>query len=421
MHRQERFAGTLPAVGAGGASHRLSALKPGFVAFLAAVATVTAPPPAPGSAMNLAWDPSPDTNVVGYMLYRGLASGSYSTSNTLPGPVTNTTVTGLVAGTVYYFAVTAYSSDGLQSPFSNELIVTNVAASAPVDTNATTNTTADAGTGTNTTVGSGTDTNAPPPPSEPPPPLPSSDTNNTGGGSTTPESPPAASTSTPPSNVQATIGGIPPVLFLTHEEGEAQPRLSFWGTVGADVVVQASTNLTGPIAWLSITNLTLTNAAPVEGQAAAQDALAAAFVPAMESLIPPADTSNPAMFYRLIMPYNYAVLADKVLKGKGYQTYLVVVRLPGETLHDVCYANQDQAYIDCSEATFVLALNHCGPTIREIADDYGGYVSMNWTSASTFTFTNGIRHLMGTVVKTDDPASDPPLTSTESSAININF
>jgi hypothetical protein len=73
---------------------------------------------ASGSA-TLTWLPSTDANVVGYNVYYGGTSGDYtnkiSTANT-----TNTIVSGLVQGVTYYFAVTAYDSSGLESPFSNE-------------------------------------------------------------------------------------------------------------------------------------------------------------------------------------------------------------------------------------------------------------------------------------------------------------
>jgi len=67
----------------------------------------------------LAWDPSPDPQVVGYRVYFGVASGSYTNSAPV-GLVTNATVTGLVVGTKYYFAATAFDSTGIESDFSNE-------------------------------------------------------------------------------------------------------------------------------------------------------------------------------------------------------------------------------------------------------------------------------------------------------------
>jgi hypothetical protein len=70
-------------------------------------------------SVTLTWSPSTAANVVGYNVYYGGTSGDYtnkiSTANT-----TNTIVSGLTQGSTYYFAVTAYDSSGLESPFSNE-------------------------------------------------------------------------------------------------------------------------------------------------------------------------------------------------------------------------------------------------------------------------------------------------------------
>lgn len=72
------------------------------------------------SSVILEWDPSPDTTVVGYHLYYGVASGVYT--NTIDaGTNTSVTVPGLVGGVTYYFAVTAYDIYGLESAFSNEI------------------------------------------------------------------------------------------------------------------------------------------------------------------------------------------------------------------------------------------------------------------------------------------------------------
>jgi len=189
-------------------------------------------------------------------------------------------------------------------------------------------------------------------------------------------------------------------------------------------VVQASSNLVNSLAWEPVATLLLTNVATsADGTAlpAPLNALEAAYVPAQEWYSPLVTTSSPSQFFRVVMSYSYAVLADKVLKGKGYQTRLILVRLPGETVHDVCYVGGDGAYIDCSEDLFILAFNYSGATIREIADNYGAYVTMNWTSASEFVFTNGARQLLATVVKTDLPSSDPVLASVQTSSIEIDF
>jgi len=68
--------------------------------------------------VTLAWNPSLSTNVVGYNIYCGLASGVYNSVESVTG--TNTTITGLAAGTTYYFAATAVDALGVESQFSNE-------------------------------------------------------------------------------------------------------------------------------------------------------------------------------------------------------------------------------------------------------------------------------------------------------------
>jgi hypothetical protein len=220
---------------------------------------------------------------------------------------------------------------------------------------------------------------------------------------------------------QARAGGIPPIVSLSIEKEGL--KMGIWGTVGADILVQTSSNPANPLAWELLEALLLTNVAPsLAGTPvpAPRDTLAAAFVPAIEWFSPSGATSYLNQYFRVVMPYNYAVLADKVLKSKGFHTRLIVIRLPGETAHEVCYVSEDQAYIDCSEDRFILALNHSGDTIREIADDYSAYVNMNWTSASEFTYTNGGRQLIATVVKTD-PSSSEPLASPQTSSIEVDF
>jgi hypothetical protein len=68
----------------------------------------------------LGWNASTDTNVVGYYVYYGAASGVY-TNKTDVGTNTVTTVSGLEEGQTYYFAVTAYNAAGMESPFSPEV------------------------------------------------------------------------------------------------------------------------------------------------------------------------------------------------------------------------------------------------------------------------------------------------------------
>ncbi len=70
------------------------------------------------ATLTLAWNPS--ANATGYILYYGTRAGTYVTQVDV-GAMTSVAVAGLADGSTYYFAVTAYDSTGLQSPFSTEV------------------------------------------------------------------------------------------------------------------------------------------------------------------------------------------------------------------------------------------------------------------------------------------------------------
>ena len=87
----------------------------GFLTILEA-STVSASLP----SITLAWNPSPANNIGGYRLYLGLSSGLYATWLDV-GATTNATLANLTPGTTYFFAVTAYDTNQLESPFSGEI------------------------------------------------------------------------------------------------------------------------------------------------------------------------------------------------------------------------------------------------------------------------------------------------------------
>ena len=83
------------------------------------------PTPTPTRSVTLAWDQNPvtsdpATNTVGYLLHIGFASGIYAQTTNL-GNTTSVVVSNLTSGTKYFFAVTAYNSAGIDSPYSNEV------------------------------------------------------------------------------------------------------------------------------------------------------------------------------------------------------------------------------------------------------------------------------------------------------------
>jgi fibronectin type III domain protein len=76
--------------------------------------------PPSSSTATLTWNPDTSTNLAGYTVYQGTASGMYSSSTNI-GIVTSYTVPNLGVGTTYYFAVKAYNGTGIESGFSNEV------------------------------------------------------------------------------------------------------------------------------------------------------------------------------------------------------------------------------------------------------------------------------------------------------------
>jgi hypothetical protein len=82
-------------------------------------------------SVSLAWNPSPDTNVVGYVLYYGTSSSNYTTRVDM-GTNTSATINGLKnPGANYFFAATAYNSSQLESVPSNEATFTTSTNAGP--------------------------------------------------------------------------------------------------------------------------------------------------------------------------------------------------------------------------------------------------------------------------------------------------
>jgi hypothetical protein len=73
------------------------------------------------SSVTLAWNANSETNLAGYRLYYGAASHAYSDNVSVAAPTTIVTVSNLLEGQTYYFAVTAFCTDGLESDYSAEI------------------------------------------------------------------------------------------------------------------------------------------------------------------------------------------------------------------------------------------------------------------------------------------------------------
>src|SRR5256712_13296016 len=91
-----------------------------FVACVLTVLCSLAPAVSSAAQVTLAWDPNTETDLSGYKLYYGPASGSYPSSVDV-GNLTSYTLSGLLEGRIYYFAVTACNLSLGESGFSNEV------------------------------------------------------------------------------------------------------------------------------------------------------------------------------------------------------------------------------------------------------------------------------------------------------------
>lgn len=79
---------------------------------------------APTTTALLIWDPATAPALSGYRVYYGTVPGVYGQSlgnGINVGNVLTHTITGLISGVRYYFAVTAYESSGNESGYSNEV------------------------------------------------------------------------------------------------------------------------------------------------------------------------------------------------------------------------------------------------------------------------------------------------------------
>ena len=113
--------------------HRVRVTVHGLL-FVGALAIFMSASALAASSVTLAWD-STTNNIAGYKIYYGVASHTYTHTNTLAdSKATSLTISNLIVGTTYYFAATAYDSANLESDFSNEAIYTNIALAPPVIT-----------------------------------------------------------------------------------------------------------------------------------------------------------------------------------------------------------------------------------------------------------------------------------------------
>ena len=101
------------------------------LSIVGALAVFTSASALAASSVTLAWDGTTN-NIAGYKIYYGVASHTYTYTNTVADSrATSVTISNLIVGATYYFAATAYDSANLESDYSNEAIYTNVVLAPP--------------------------------------------------------------------------------------------------------------------------------------------------------------------------------------------------------------------------------------------------------------------------------------------------
>jgi hypothetical protein len=199
------------------------------------------------------------------------------------------------------------------------------------------------------------------------------------------------------------------------------PLLNISGTVGSTLSIQSSTNPFNPDAWTTIADLPITNAASgVSTNSGAPSAVSLAFVPGSQAY-QIVDTTPPSSeYYRVVMPYDYMVLADSVLSAQGDPSRLIMVAMPGVPSADVCYVTPQSSFLFYDQTNLAFAVNPSGATIRQVATTLSASLGQNWTSASEFAYSNGVSTVLATVVETE-PASSDPLAGASTPIISIDF
>jgi hypothetical protein len=338
----------------------------------------------------LGWTPPTDPTVAGYYLVWGLSSSNYTSTNSYPASQASAEIDDLITNQVYYINIASYNASGIVGSFAGEIEFTN---GAP-DTNPPTPPSLTAfGTSTNNGTMSGN-----------------------GGGIGSLGGKTVGSTA-------ANFWGVPTRLTLIMSNGA--PNMNIGGTVGATVMIQGTTNLFSADSWETMETVALTNIAPValSNQASqSEDALDLAFVPAAQMCPLALSNSSRFQFFRTVMPYDYVILGSMVLSGKGYRPRLIIVNMPGIVCDDACYVTEGSSFIHYDRGNFALQLEGSGPTLRQIATTLANSLSLNWTSASEFTYSNGLAQIVNTVVETEPSSSDRvPGEATPAKPVAIDF
>lgn len=121
---------------------------------------------------------------------------------------------------------------------------------------------------------------------------------------------------------------------------------------------------------------------------------------------------------------DYATLAADLFAARGFHPRLIAVRMPGVT-HVVCYVTESGCYLDFNNRVYLSRTERSKPDLRSIAKKVAKSFDASWTSASEFTYGDGLKRMVATVTQTETytGATAPALTATVSTVpqIKIDF
>ena len=94
---------------------------------------------------------------------------------------------------------------------------------------------------------------------------------------------------------------------------------------------------------------------------------------------------------------DFSTLAAAILAARGFTPRLITVRMPG-VVHVVCYVEETGSYLDYNNRGYPGRTVVSGPEMESIAESVARSYELKWTSASEFTYEDGVKCLVRTVI-----------------------
>jgi hypothetical protein len=101
---------------------------------------------------------------------------------------------------------------------------------------------------------------------------------------------------------------------------------------------------------------------------------------------------------------DYSTLAAEELSARGYHPRLISVRLKN-VVHVVCYVAEANGYLDYNKRAKGSGIVSCASSLDAIAESVAKSFKSSWSSASEFTYGNGVKRLVSTTVAGNRMAS----------------